>query len=159
MEYLVIDASSLIRSYTERSAVPGPDVPYCVRNATPKEGVGLVAEWRILEPALRTFFVRTRLDRTLKTRMRLVPEKLEVRTFDEQWEVTWIGDTPSLRASREYSRGQVTAVPRKWEVERGTEGRLHKTDVFRCDPGEMKDPLRAAVLDAVWAWRGVVFKL
>ncbi|WP_326606707.1 hypothetical protein [Streptomyces sp. NBC_01800] len=39
-------------------AINGPDVPYRVRNATPKEGDGLVAEWRILEPALRTFFVR-----------------------------------------------------------------------------------------------------
>lgn len=68
---------------------------------------------------MRTFFVRTRLDRTLKTRMRLVPEKHEVRTFDEQWEVAWVGDTPSLRASREYSRGQVTAVSREWVVERG----------------------------------------
>ncbi|MGW1710422.1 hypothetical protein ACWCP8_34285 [Streptomyces sp. NPDC002206] len=140
-------------------AINGPDVPYRVRNATPKEGDGLVAEWRILEPALRTFFVRTRLDRTIKTRMRLVPEKHEVRTFDEQWEVTWVGDTPSLRTSREYSRGQVTAVSRKWEVERGTDGRLHKTEVFRFDPGEMKDPLRAAVLDAGWTWRGVMFKL
>lgn len=91
--------------------------------------------------------------------MRLVPEKNEVRTFDEQWEVTWIGDTPSLRASREYSRGQVTAVSRKWEVERGTDGRLHKTEVFRFDPAEMKGPLRAAVLDAGWTWRGVLFKL
>ncbi|WP_330247271.1 hypothetical protein [Streptomyces sp. NBC_00562] len=121
-------------------AINGPDVPYRVRNATPKEGDGLVAEWRILEPALRTFFVRTRLDRTIKTRLRLVPEKHEVRTFDERWEVMWVGNTSSLRASREYSRGQVTAVSRKWEVERGTDGRLHKTEVFRFDPAEMKVP-------------------
>ncbi|MFF1844564.1 hypothetical protein ACFVW9_22900 [Streptomyces sp. NPDC058217] len=70
-------------------------MPYRVRNATPKEDDGLVAVWRILEPAMRTFFIRTRLDRTLKTRIRLVPEKHEVRTFDEQWEVAWVGDTPS----------------------------------------------------------------
>ncbi|MFF1832693.1 hypothetical protein ACFVXE_00520 [Streptomyces sp. NPDC058231] len=140
-------------------AVNGPDVPYRVRNATPKEGVGLVAEWRILEPAMRTFFVSTRLDRTVKTRMRLVPEKREVRTYDEQWEVAWVGDTPSLAASRAYSRGQVTAVSRKWEIERGADGRLHKTEVFRFDPAEMKNPLRAAVLEAGWTWRGVLFKL
>ncbi|MGW1710429.1 hypothetical protein ACWCP8_34325 [Streptomyces sp. NPDC002206] len=100
-------------------AINGPDVPYRVRNATPKEGDGLVAEWRILEPALRTFFVRTRLDRTIKTRMRLVPEKHEVRTFDEQWEVTWVGDTPSLRASREYSRD--TTALADWSQERWRE--------------------------------------
>lgn len=55
-------------------AVSGPEVPYRVRGATPEEGVGPVAEWRITEPAMRPFFVRTQLDRTLKTRMRLVPE-------------------------------------------------------------------------------------
>ncbi|WP_411086600.1 hypothetical protein [Streptomyces sp. 061-3] len=53
----------------------------------------------------------------------------------------------------------MTAVSRKWEVERGSDGRLHKTEVFRSDPAEMKGPLRAAVLDAGWTWRGVVFKL
>ncbi|MEU6014948.1 hypothetical protein ABZ826_13125 [Streptomyces sp. NPDC047515] len=122
-----------------------------------QEGVGLVAEWRILEPALRSFFVRTQWDRTLTTRMRLVPEKHEVRTFDEQWEVTWVGNSPSLAASRAYSRGQVTAVSRKWEVGRGADGRPHETEVFRFDPAEMKIPLRDAVLGAGWTWRGVLF--
>ncbi|MGW1549758.1 hypothetical protein [Streptomyces sp. NPDC002346] len=78
-------------------AINGPDVPYRVRNATPKVGVGLVVEWRILEPALRTFFVGTRLDRTLKTRMRLVPEKHEVRTFDVRTTRGWTTRSPSSR--------------------------------------------------------------
>ncbi|WP_327302251.1 hypothetical protein OG730_00830 [Streptomyces sp. NBC_01298] len=42
----------------------GPDVPYLVRVATPAEGADLVAEWRILEPAWRTLFATTQLDRT-----------------------------------------------------------------------------------------------
>jgi hypothetical protein len=137
----------------------GPDVPYVVRNGTPSEGADLVAEWKIQEPAWRTFFVRTQLSRTLKTRMRLVPANHEVRALDEQWEVTWVGDTPRLARSREYSRGQVTTVSRHWKVERGADGRPQKTEVFRFDPAEMKDPLRDAVLGAGWTWRGVVFKL
>ncbi|MFI8873666.1 hypothetical protein [Streptomyces sp. NPDC055243] len=64
-------------------AVNGPDVPYRVRNGTPAESADLVAEWRIMEPAWHTFFVRSQLDRTLKTRMRLVPDSHEVRTVDE----------------------------------------------------------------------------
>jgi len=140
-------------------AVNGPEVPYRVRGATPEEGAGLVAEWRITEPAMRPFFVRTRLDRTLKTRMRLVPEKHEVRTFDEQWEVTWAGDTPRLRMSGEYARGQVTTVSRQWTLGRGNDGRLRTTEVFRFDPAEMKDPLREAVLGAGWTWRGVLTRL
>ncbi|MCX5415293.1 hypothetical protein [Streptomyces sp. NBC_00059] len=140
-------------------AINGPDVPYRVRNATPDEGAGLVAEWRVTEPAMRTFFVRTQLDRTVKTRMRLVPEKHEVRTFDEQWEVTWAGDTPRLKESSEYSRGQVTMVSRSYRIGRGADGRAEATEVFRFDPAEMKDPLREAVLGAGWTWRGVLYKL
>ncbi|MFJ2133609.1 hypothetical protein ACIP4W_21150 [Streptomyces sp. NPDC088846] len=139
--------------------INGPDVPYVVRNGTSSEGADLVAEWRVREPAWRTFFVRTQLSRTLKTRMRLVPANHEVRALDEQWEVTWVGDTPRLARSREYARGQVTTVSRQWKVERGADGRLHRTEVFRCDPAEMKTPLQDAVLGAGWTWRAVVFKL
>ncbi|GAA1898429.1 hypothetical protein GCM10009837_21120 [Streptomyces durmitorensis] len=137
----------------------GPDVPYRVRRATPAENADLVAEWRILEPAWHTFFVRTQLDRTIKTRMRLVPDSHEVRTVDEQWQVSWVGDTPRLAQSREYSRGQVTMKTRQWTYERGADGKLHKKETFSFDPAEMKEPLREAVLGAGWVWRGVVFKL
>ncbi|MER5253525.1 hypothetical protein [Streptomyces sp. NPDC002855] len=140
-------------------AVNGPDVPYRVRNGTPAESADLVAEWRIMEPAWHTFFVRSQLDRTLKTRMRLVPDSHEVRTVDEQLEVTWVGDTPRLAVSGEYARGQVTMKTRTWTYERGADGKRHRTETFRFDPADMKDPLRDAVLGAGWVWRGVVFKL
>ncbi|MFA3835030.1 hypothetical protein [Streptomyces aureus] len=52
---------------------------YVVRNGTPAD---LVAEWRVLEPARRTFFSRSRPSRTLKTRMRLDAESHEVRALD-----------------------------------------------------------------------------
>lgn len=137
----------------------GPDVPYLIREGTPADGADLVAEWRILEPAWRTFFVRTQLDRTLKTRMRLVPDSHEVRTVDEQREVSWVGDTPRLATSRAYARGQVTAKSWSWTYERGADGKRHLKETFRFDPAEMKDPLRDTVLGAGWVWRGVVFKL
>ncbi|MFI6844688.1 hypothetical protein OG535_24200 [Kitasatospora sp. NBC_00085] len=137
----------------------GPDVPYVVRSGTAAEGADLVAEWRIRDPAWRTFFARTQPDRVVRTRMRLVPARHEVRALDEQLEVTWVGDTPRPAPSREYSRGQVTAVSREWKVERGADGRPRTTEVFRFDSAEMKDPLRAAVLGAGWTWRGAIFKL
>jgi hypothetical protein len=140
-------------------AVNGPDVPYAVREAPADDPADLVAEWRIEEPAWRTFFVRTQVTSTLRTRMRLVPDDREVRAVDEQWEVTWVGDVPRLATSRAYSRGQVSAVSKQWAYERGDDGRRHRTEVFRFDPAEMKDPLREAVLGSGWTWRGVVFKL
>ncbi len=96
-----------------------PDVPYVMRNGTPAERADLVAEWRVLEPAWRTFFSHSRLSRTVKTRMRLDAESHEVRALDEQWEVTWVGVTPRPARSREYSRGRVPTVSRQWEVQRG----------------------------------------
>ncbi|TVL94152.1 hypothetical protein [Streptomyces sp. SAJ15] len=137
----------------------GPDVPYVVRNGTPGEGADLVAELRIRDPAWRTFFARTQLSRTIKTRMRLVPADHEVRAMDEQLEVTWFGDTPRVAPPREHSRGQVNTVSRDWTIERGADGRLGMSEVFRFDTAEMKDPLRDAVLGSGWAWRGVVFRL
>ncbi|MFE6151337.1 hypothetical protein [Streptomyces sp. NPDC057889] len=63
-------------------AIKRPDVRYVVRNGTPAERADLVAEWRVLEPARRTFFSRSRPSRTLKTRMRLDAESHEVRALD-----------------------------------------------------------------------------
>ncbi|CAL9483164.1 hypothetical protein [Streptomyces sp. enrichment culture] len=139
-------------------AVGGPDVPYVVR-----EGVGggadLVAEWRIREPAWHGFFARAKVSRSLETRMRLVPEKREVRALDREWEVTWVGDRPRLVLSAEYSRGQVRSVSRSWTVDRGPDGKIRFTEDYRFDTAEMKTPLQEAVLGAGWIWRGALFRL
>ncbi|WP_372405598.1 hypothetical protein [Streptomyces luteireticuli] len=137
----------------------GPDVPYVVRTGTPAEGADLVAEWRIREPAWHAFFAGARMSRTVKTRMRLVPARHEVRALDEEREVKWIGDTPRVVLSREYGRGQMTTVSREWTVGRDAEGRLRMTEVSRFDSAEIKGPLRDAVLGAGWTWRGALFRL
>ncbi|MFG2627159.1 hypothetical protein [Streptomyces sp. NPDC048473] len=140
-------------------AINGPDVPYRVRNALPAEKADLMAEWRILEPAVGSSFSRRQVERTIKTRMRLVPSKREVRALDEQWEVTWVGDPPRPAASREYGRGPATTVTKQWTYERGPDGRRHKVETFRFDSREMRNPLQNAVLGAGWTWRGVLFRL
>ncbi|MFI5631118.1 hypothetical protein ACIA8E_17425 [Streptomyces sp. NPDC051664] len=124
-------------------ALNGSDVPFVVRNGTPKERADLVAECRIRELRL-----------TLKTRMRLVPANHEVRTLDEQWEAS----SPEHSGGR-YSRGHGTAVYRQWTYQRGPDGRRHKVETFRFDTREMKNRPRNVVLDAGWTWRGVLFKL
>ncbi|MFI1104017.1 hypothetical protein [Streptomyces melanogenes] len=119
-------------------AVNGPGVPFVVRNGAPSERADLVAVCRVRELGL-----------TVRTRMRLVPGQHEVRAIDEQWEAQ----------TREYARGQVTGVARDWTFERGTDGRPRMTEGARFDFAAMKNPLRGAVLDAGWTWRGVVFRL
>ncbi|WP_030156785.1 hypothetical protein [Streptomyces sp. NRRL S-244] len=140
-------------------AVNAPDKAYVVRNARPEEKADLVAEWRILDPAWHTFFFRSQLERTLKIRMRLVGDKREVRALDEQLEVSWVGGTPRLATGAEYSRGQVTTVSKRWTIEKGPDGKRSLTEDFSFDTGQLKDPLRQAVLDAGWTWRGVLLKL
>ncbi|MDR6974791.1 hypothetical protein J2X68_001469 [Streptomyces sp. 3330] len=138
-------------------AVNGPEVPFLVREALPGERADLVAEWRVREPSWHAYFVRTRMQQTLKTRMRLVPGTHEVRTVDEWREVTWVGNPPRLALAREFGRGQVNTVSRQWAVERGPDGRRRLRETYRFDSAQMKDPLRAAVLAAGWVWRGVTF--
>ncbi len=133
-----------------------PDVPYVVRDGSP-EGADLVAEWRITEPAWQSRFARTQVSRVLQIRMRLVPAEHQIRAVDQQWKVTWAGDTPSLTLSTEYSRGQGRTVSRDWTIGRGAEGGLETTETFRFDSSELKDPLRNAVLGAGWTWRAVVY--
>ncbi|MFE2563187.1 hypothetical protein [Streptomyces mirabilis] len=123
-------------------ALNGPDVPYRVRNALPAEKADLVAECGI-----------RRVGVTLKTRMRLIPEKHEVRFLDERWE-----NRSSGPANGQYGRGHAPTVYRQWETRQVPDGRRRKVETFRFDTREMTDPLRNVVLGAGWTWRGV-FKL
>ncbi|WP_028815510.1 hypothetical protein [Streptomyces flavidovirens] len=132
-----------------------PDVPYVIRDGR-EEGADLVAEWRILDPAWQTFFVRNQVSRVFQVRMRLVPEKQEVRSLDQQYEVTWAGDTPRLALAAEAQRGQVHTVSKSWTLGRGEDGGLEATETSTFDSSDLKNPLQDTVLGAGWTWRGVV---
>ncbi|MFJ9825299.1 hypothetical protein ACIRSU_13150 [Streptomyces sp. NPDC101160] len=140
-------------------AVNSADKPYVVRNGRPAEKADLVAEWRILEPAWRTFFLESRPEQSLKIKLRLVADKHEVRALDEQLEINWVEGTPRLATSAEYSRGQVTTTSKRWTIERGADGRRHLVEDFAFDTRQLKDPLREAVLGAGWTWRGMLVRL
>ncbi|MDX3639020.1 hypothetical protein [Streptomyces sp. MB09-02B] len=131
------------------------DLPYVIRDGR-EEGADLVAEWRILDPAWQTFFGRTQGSRVFQVRMRLVPEKNEVRSLDQEYEVTWVGETPRLAVAAEARRGQGHTVSKSWTLGRGQDGRLEANETFTFDSFELKGPLQDAVLDAGWTWRGVI---
>ncbi|GAA2511618.1 hypothetical protein [Streptomyces longisporus] len=132
-----------------------PDVPYVIRDGR-AEGADLVAEWRILDPAWQTFFARTQVSRMFQVRMRLVPEKHEIRSIDQQLEVTWVDGTPRLAFVAEAQRGQVQTVSKRWTLGRGEDGGLEATETFRFDSADLKNPLQDTVLGAGWTWRGVI---
>ncbi|MEV4192075.1 hypothetical protein [Streptomyces toxytricini] len=138
-------------------ALGGQGAPYTVRNALPGEDADLVAEWRMREPAWHGFFQRHQLERQVQIRMRIDPDGHEVRSADRQWEVTWIGGTPRLKTSGEYSRGQVTTVSKQWTIGRGKGGRTEAAETFSFATSDLKAPLQKVVLGAGWTWRGVLF--
>ncbi|MER6254096.1 hypothetical protein ABT224_22340 [Streptomyces sp. NPDC001584] len=137
-------------------AINGPDVPFRIRYALPKEKADLVAEWRVLKPAVGSGFTRKQVELRLKIRMRFLPAQREVRTLDQQVQLTWVGDPPRLAVSREFGSGPAPTVSRQWRYEKGPDGRRRKVEMFRFDSRDMKDPLRNTVLEAGWTWRGVV---
>ncbi|MFJ2593284.1 hypothetical protein [Streptomyces erythrochromogenes] len=139
-------------------AVNGTGVPFRVRHALPKEKADLVAEWRVMKPAVGSSLSRKQVELRLKIRMRFVPAQREVRTLDERVQLTWVGDPPRLAVTREFGSGPSTTVSREWTYEKGLDGRRRKVETFRFDSRDMKNPLRDMVLDAGWTWRGVVYR-
>ncbi|GAA4006591.1 hypothetical protein [Streptomyces plumbiresistens] len=133
-----------------------PDAPHVIRDGAP-EGADLVAEWRVRDPAWENFFVRSQLSRAVRIRMRLVQDGHEVRALEEGWEVTRVGNPPRLAISKRYTRGPDRTVSRRCTVQRTDSGGLEATETFRFDSGELRNPLRDAVLASGWTWRSVVF--
>ncbi|MFI6879354.1 hypothetical protein ACIBL6_38540 [Streptomyces sp. NPDC050400] len=132
------------------------DVPYVIRDGGADEA-DLVAEWRLAEPAWQTFFSRTQVTHAVRIRMRLDVANHEVRALEEQWELQWVGNPPRLQMSTEYSRGPDRTVTRQWTIERGDSGRLQATETFRYDASDLRRPVRDAVLQSGWGWKGLMF--
>jgi hypothetical protein len=120
-------------------ALNSPDVPYNVRVGQQGEKADLVAECHIKRLGVR-----------LKTSMRLVPEKHEVRVIHERWENRSAGN-----ADKQYGRGHAPAVFTQKETVTGPDGRKKRVEAFRFDTREMTNPLETTVLRAGWTWRGV----
>ena len=87
-----------------------------------------MAEWRVLEPAWRTFFLRTQLSRTFKVHMRLVPCKVQ--------------------------HGQMRTVQKSWTLGKNEDG--SREEPFSFDSDALETPLQNVVLKLGWTWRGVI---
>ncbi|MET9362058.1 hypothetical protein ABZX93_14200 [Streptomyces sp. NPDC006632] len=133
-------------------ALNGTGVPFRVRTAFGGEKAHVVAEWQIVLPAMGDSVSAEKVERSMKTRMRLAPAVREVHVLDEVREVGLVGDPPRRTLSRRWSRGPY--VGRQWWWEKGPDGRRHKVVIF--DSRDMRDPLRNTVLEAGWTWRGVM---
>jgi len=133
-----------------------PDLPYVIRDGAP-EDADLVAEWRLAEPTWQTFFLKSQLSRAIRIRMRLDHEDHEVRALEEGWEVSRVGNPPTLKMSSRYTRGPGRTISTHRRFRQGADGNLETTETFRFDSSDLLNPLRDTVLKSGWTWRGVVF--
>lgn len=130
--------------------------PFKVRDGS-KEGVDLVAEWRIVDAKWYEIFAKAGIKRVFKVLMKFDSAKGEVRAVDQEWEVEWRAGTPELFLKGSAFRG------RKWEKSFETvyafreDGSFGKIYDYRFDTHEIKGPLIEAAHKAGWGWRGVAF--
>ncbi len=133
-------------------ALNGTGVPFRVRHGFGGQEADLVAEWRLVVPAMDDSLGSRQVERTMKARMRLVAAGCEVHVLEEVREVALSGNPPRPGMTRQWSRGPY--VRRQWTYERGPDGRRQKVVLF--DSRDMRDRLRNTVLGAGWTWRGVL---
>jgi hypothetical protein len=130
--------------------------PFKVRDGK-KEGVDLVAEWRIVDAKWYEIFAKAGIKRVFKILMKFDSAKGEVRAVDQEWEVEWRAGTPELFLKGSAFKG------RKWEKSFETvyafreDGSFGKIYDYRFDTSEIKGPLIEAAHEAGWGWRGVAF--
>jgi hypothetical protein len=133
-----------------------PDLPYVIRDGAP-EDADLVAEWRLAEPTWQHLFVQSQLSRALRIRMRLDHEHHELRALEEAWEITRVGNPPTLKISSQYTRGRSRTVSTHLKIQEGDDGGLKATETLHFDSSDLVNPLRDTALKSGWIWRGVVF--
>lgn len=136
-------------------ALNRPDVAFVVRDGGP-EGVDLVSEWRIIDPAWHQYFAAVNMTKSFQVRMRFDAGKAEVRSVDQALEVDWVHGVPQL-SFPEVSRGQTKQVERTWTVGRDKDGGVELESRASFSSDDLKSPLQKTVTSLGWTWRGVAF--
>lgn len=130
--------------------------PYVIRDGR-REGVDLVAEWKIVDAEWYEIFARAGIQRVFKVLMKFDEANGMVRSADQEWMVEWRAGVPDLTLAASGFRGQ------KWEMsfesvhafrEDGSWGEIYS---YKFDTGEIKGPLHKAAAEGGWGWKGVPF--
>lgn len=137
-------------------ALNRPTSPFVVRDGK-KDGVDLVAEWKIVDAKWYEVFARAGIKRVFRVLMKFDEATGQVRSADQAWEVEWRAGVPVLTARGSAFRGQ------QWEMsfesvsafrEDGSWGEIY---TYRFSTPEIKGPLNKAAAEAGWGWKGVSF--
>jgi len=130
--------------------------PFVVRDGK-KEGVDMVAEWRIVDAKWYEIFAKAGIKKVFKVLMKFDEAKGEVRAVDELWEVEWRAGVPTLTATASASRGQQFEKSFETVYAFREDGAFGEVYDYAFSPPGIKNPVRPRPPARGGGWRGVAF--
>jgi len=121
------------------------------------ENADLVAEWKIVDAQWYEIFAKANLEKVFRIKMRLDPEKHEVRAMDEEYTVEWRAGIPSLSLSVSKFKGQTASVQYGTAYAFTEELKPGQVYQYRFSTGEIKKPIKEAVKSCGWTYKGIAF--
>ena len=142
--------------YDRIMALNRPTAPYQIIDGKAK-GVDLIAEWKIVDARWYEVFAKASLTKVFRIYMKFDPGKREVRTMDEELNVSWRAGVPSFSAQASFFRGQKTSFSFGTGyafTENLAPGQVYK---YKFNTNELKKPIQDAIAACGWTYKGVTF--
>ena len=137
-------------------ALNRPTAPYQIVDGA-DEGVDLIAEWKIVDAAWYEIFARASLEKVFRIKMKFDADEHELRTRDEEYELSWSAGVPRLEISRSKSIGQTQSVQFGTRYGFTEELRPGEIYTYKFSSSELKGPIQEAVTACGWTYKGVTF--
>jgi len=142
--------------YDRIMALNRPTAPYQIIDGKAK-GVDLIAEWKIVDARWYEVFAKASLTKVFRIYMKFDAGKREVRTMDEELNVSWRAGVPSFSAQASFFRGQKTSFSFGTGyafTENLAPGQVYK---YKFNTNELKKPIQDAIAACGWTCKGVTF--
>ena len=149
----VVDASAQ-SVYDRIMALNRPTAPYQIIDGK-SENVDLIAEWKIVDASWYEVFGKANLTKVFRIHMKLDPAKRELRTMDQELNVSWKAGVPSLSFEASFFKGQKSSISfgtGSAFTENLAPGQVYK---YKFNTNELKKPIQEAVAACGWTYKGV----
>lgn len=137
-------------------AINRPTAPFQVVDGR-TEGVDLIAEWKIVNAQWYEIFARAGLEKVFRIHLRFDADAHEVRSKDEEFELSWSAGVPHLELASSRFSGQKQSIQFGTAYAFTEELRPGQVYNYRFSTGEMKRPIQDAVTGCGWTYKGVAF--
>ncbi|MDO8752427.1 MAG: hypothetical protein Q7J80_00920 [Anaerolineales bacterium] len=142
--------------YDRIMALNRPTAPYQIIDGKAK-GVDLIAEWKIVDARWYEIFAKASLTKVFRIYMKFDPGNREVRTMDEELNVSWRAGVPSFSAEASFFRGQKSSFSFGTGyafTENLAPGQVYN---YKFSTHELKKPIQDAIAACGWTYKGVTF--